>query len=374
MLIEAELPRRVLERFRRQRSEGVVRALRCRRCSVCSLLSAACGPKAVELPPPAAARRRSIPTTCSRPSSATSARRRRRSGTRRAGCGCRPATSRPPSATSRRRSSSRPASIPPRQVSATSASRRKDLDDAATHFDRAVVANPRYVPALVGRGEALLGLGEREHGAEEPRSRGRGRPGAERAAHAASRCCASAACRTMWPMRARRRKRAGWTRRAGSTTRRIAASPDSPFLYREVADVARRQGDLDTALAPGAEGARARTDRRPRAGPRSATSTRRRRIRQEPSRPTRRRSRSNRTRRWSARSRRCAKAWRSRRCRPSSRRSRARRRCRASSSRRSSACGSTGSSSARRGGNAVVITDTRGSWAARGSCPSRARA
>ncbi len=45
---------------------------------------------------------------------------------------------------------------------ATSSLAQKDLDEAATHFDRAVVANPRYVPALVGRGEALLGLGERE--------------------------------------------------------------------------------------------------------------------------------------------------------------------------------------------------------------------
>ncbi len=50
-------------------------------------------------------------------------------------------------------------------------------------------------------------------------------------------------------MRARRRTLAGWTRRAGLYDQAIAASPDSPFLYREVADVARRQGDLDTALA-----------------------------------------------------------------------------------------------------------------------------
>ena len=39
---------------------------------------------------------------------------------------------------------------------------KKDLEEAATHFDRAIVTNPRYAPALVGRGEALLGLGQRD--------------------------------------------------------------------------------------------------------------------------------------------------------------------------------------------------------------------
>src|SRR4030095_13927202 len=38
---------------------------------------------------------------------------------------------------------------------------KKDHEEAATHFDRAIVGNPRYAPALVGRGEALLALGER---------------------------------------------------------------------------------------------------------------------------------------------------------------------------------------------------------------------
>ena len=39
---------------------------------------------------------------------------------------------------------------------------RKDPKAAVSHFDNAVVMNPRYVPALVGRGEALLALGSRD--------------------------------------------------------------------------------------------------------------------------------------------------------------------------------------------------------------------
>jgi tetratricopeptide (TPR) repeat protein len=39
---------------------------------------------------------------------------------------------------------------------------RKDHDAALEHFDRAVVANPRYAPALTGRGDALLAAGQRD--------------------------------------------------------------------------------------------------------------------------------------------------------------------------------------------------------------------
>ena len=124
---------------------------------------------------------------------------------------------------------------------------KKDLDEAATHFDCAVVANPRYIPALVGRGEALLGLGERDMALKSLEAAVVADPSLGPCAPA-SRCFASEGSRTMWLMRGRRPRRGKFEDARRLYDRAIAASPESPFLYREVADVARRQGDLDTAL------------------------------------------------------------------------------------------------------------------------------
>ena len=124
---------------------------------------------------------------------------------------------------------------------------KKDLNDAATHFDRAVVANPRYVPALVGRGEALLGLGERDMALKSLEAAVVADP-------------SLGALRTRIEVLrvrglqddvadARKATEAGRFDEAHRIyARAIAASPDSPFLYREAADVARRQGDFDDAL------------------------------------------------------------------------------------------------------------------------------
>ena len=124
---------------------------------------------------------------------------------------------------------------------------QKDLDEAATHFDRAIVANPRYVPALVGRGEALLGLGDRDMALKSLEAAVVADP-------------ALAALRTRIEVLrvrglqddvagARKALEAGRFDEARRLyDRAIGASPDSPFLYREAADVARRQGDLDTAV------------------------------------------------------------------------------------------------------------------------------
>jgi tetratricopeptide (TPR) repeat protein len=124
---------------------------------------------------------------------------------------------------------------------------KKDLNDAATHFDRAIVANPRYVPALVGRGEALLGLGERDMALKSLEAAVVADP-------------SLGALRTRIEVLrvrglqddvadARKATEAGRFDEAHRIyDRAIAASPDSPFLYREAADVARRQGDFDSAL------------------------------------------------------------------------------------------------------------------------------
>jgi tetratricopeptide (TPR) repeat protein len=124
---------------------------------------------------------------------------------------------------------------------------RKDLEGAATHFDRAIVVNPRYAAALVGRGEALLGLGDRDMALKSLE-----------AAVVADPALASLRTRIeVLRVRGLQDDVAGARKAMESGRfdearrlydRAISASPDSPFLYREVADVARRQGDMDTAL------------------------------------------------------------------------------------------------------------------------------
>jgi tetratricopeptide (TPR) repeat protein len=124
---------------------------------------------------------------------------------------------------------------------------RKDVKEAASHFDRALTANASYAPALAGRGEALLALGQRD-------------------AALASFESAIAADPQLSPLRsrievlrfrglqedvdaARKAAEAGRLPEARSMYERtLAASPDSPFLYRELAIVELRAGDLGRAL------------------------------------------------------------------------------------------------------------------------------
>lgn len=125
---------------------------------------------------------------------------------------------------------------------------RKDFTRAAAEFDRALTSEPLYVPALVGRGEALLALGDR--------------PGALVSFEKAI---------TIDPTRSVLRERVEVLRFRGLQdditaarkaaeggrlaeareiyTRAIAASPDSSFLHRELSTVERREGNFDAALA-----------------------------------------------------------------------------------------------------------------------------
>ena len=125
---------------------------------------------------------------------------------------------------------------------------REDHDDALAHFDRAVVANPRYAPALAGRGEALLALGQRAMALKSLEA-------------------ALAADVGLTPLKnrvdvlrfralqedvAEARKladggRLSEARKAYEAA--IAASPQSPFLYRELAAVEKRDGNLAAAMA-----------------------------------------------------------------------------------------------------------------------------
>jgi tetratricopeptide (TPR) repeat protein len=124
---------------------------------------------------------------------------------------------------------------------------RKSPEAALQHFDRAVVANPRYVPALVGRGEALLATGDRDMALKS-----------FEAAVAADAQLAGLRSRIdVLRFRgmqddvaaARKAAEAGQLVEARTAYQQaIAASPQSPFLYRELAIVERRAGELREAL------------------------------------------------------------------------------------------------------------------------------
>ncbi len=124
---------------------------------------------------------------------------------------------------------------------------RDDYKTAIQHFDRALAGDPAYAPALVGRGEASLALGQRDLAlasfeaaiaADPAQSTLRGRIQALR-------------FRGLQDDVATARKAAEAGRLADARVayeRTIAASPDSAFLYRELAEVERREGNPAAAL------------------------------------------------------------------------------------------------------------------------------
>jgi tetratricopeptide (TPR) repeat protein len=125
---------------------------------------------------------------------------------------------------------------------------RKDHKEAAEHFDRAVVANPRYAPALAGRGEALLALGEREIALNSFEAALSADPRLETLRSRVE----VLRFRGLQDDLAEARKLAdsGKLREARTAYETaIAASPQSPFLYRELATVERRDSDMVSALA-----------------------------------------------------------------------------------------------------------------------------
>jgi tetratricopeptide (TPR) repeat protein len=124
---------------------------------------------------------------------------------------------------------------------------RKDYKGAIAHFDRAIVENATYLPALVGRGDAWLALGQRDQAL-------------------ASFVAAVAIDPSLTELQSRievlrvrgLQEHVSVARKAAEDGRlseahaaydqAIAASPQSPFLYRELAEVERREGALSSAL------------------------------------------------------------------------------------------------------------------------------
>jgi tetratricopeptide (TPR) repeat protein len=123
----------------------------------------------------------------------------------------------------------------------------KKQKDALLHFDRAVVVNPRYPPALSGRAEALLALGEEKEALQSLDAALQADP-------------SLTVLRTRLDVLrfrgqqqeievARKLAQSGKLDDArGAYIGALETSPDSPFLHRELADVERRAGRLDAAL------------------------------------------------------------------------------------------------------------------------------
>jgi tetratricopeptide (TPR) repeat protein len=123
---------------------------------------------------------------------------------------------------------------------------RKDTKDAIDRFDRALEGGGRYVPALVGRGQALLALG-REGDAltsfetalgVEPVTGLRERVDVLRFRAVQDNL-----------QRAKAASDAGrWDEARAAYQQAVTASPESAFLYRDLAGVERRAGQTPLAL------------------------------------------------------------------------------------------------------------------------------
>jgi tetratricopeptide (TPR) repeat protein len=124
---------------------------------------------------------------------------------------------------------------------------RRDARAAVDHFSRALVREPAYVPALVGRGDALLAAGRPEEAiasfeaavnADASLEDVRDRIDALRFRAVEDKIAA-----------ARREAEGGHLDAARDRYKEaIAASPESAFLYRELAVVEQRAGRLDSAF------------------------------------------------------------------------------------------------------------------------------
>lgn len=125
---------------------------------------------------------------------------------------------------------------------------KKDAKSAVSHFDRAIAADGAYAPALAGRGEALLAQGMREPALAS----------FEAAVQADPQLTALRSRIDVLRLRdlqddvavARKAAESGKLAEAHKAyVQALAASPQSPFLYRELAAVEKREGNLADALA-----------------------------------------------------------------------------------------------------------------------------
>lgn len=124
---------------------------------------------------------------------------------------------------------------------------RKDAAAALAQFDRALAANPAYAPALAGKGEALLVSGRPDAALEAFQAALAADPGLT-----ALRSRVDVLKFRGVQQHIESARKAADAGRSEDARREylaaIAASPESAFLYRELAAVERRAGDLASAL------------------------------------------------------------------------------------------------------------------------------
>lgn len=127
------------------------------------------------------------------------------------------------------------------------AAARKDYKGALGHFDRALAIAPAYVPALVGKGQSHLALDQRAEALAAFDAALAADPGLTAIRTAADVLRFQGLQGGVAQARqAAEAGRLGEARTAYSQA--IAASPQSPFLHRELAIVERRDGQLEAAL------------------------------------------------------------------------------------------------------------------------------
>jgi tetratricopeptide (TPR) repeat protein len=124
---------------------------------------------------------------------------------------------------------------------------RKNYAPALEHFDRALQARPAYVPAIVARGQTLLAQGREPEALTAFESALKYDPTLVDVGRRVEVLRALQAQETV--ATARSAAQAGrLDEAAGAYEQAIAASPESAFLYRDLADVEAKQGKGDQAL------------------------------------------------------------------------------------------------------------------------------
>jgi tetratricopeptide (TPR) repeat protein len=125
---------------------------------------------------------------------------------------------------------------------------RTNYGPALERFDRVLQSHPEYVPALVGRGEGLLGESREADALTAFEAAVKLDPTLVEIGRRVEVLRARAAQETV--AAARRAAQANRLDEAAQLfDKAIAASPDSAFLFRDLADVEARQGKTDEALA-----------------------------------------------------------------------------------------------------------------------------
>jgi tetratricopeptide (TPR) repeat protein len=124
---------------------------------------------------------------------------------------------------------------------------RKDAKAALAHFEKALLENGRYVPALVGGGQAFLALGRDKDALFAFQSAVAVEPGLT---EIRGRIDALQFRGVEQQLASARQavKDGKLDEAAAAYESAIAASPDSAFLYRELADVEVKRGSADAAL------------------------------------------------------------------------------------------------------------------------------